>query len=284
MASDALGQAGEDDVTAVRGAVRLHASGFLYHPLGMLIVRISALVVVLAAWETYARGVSIGLLAPPSRIAAALYRMVIEDGTLIVALEGTIGAMIVGLGLAITIGIPLGLLMGRSRPLEFLLDPYVTFLYVIPSVAFVPVLVVILGLGLPLRLALIFLSAVFPLMINTTAGVKHVDQDLIDAGRSFCASEFQIMRTIVLPATVPFIFAGLRMSISSAWVAAIVAEMTATITGVGGVLLESASRFRTAEVFVAIFGIMIVAVAVQWLAARLQSRLTRWRTESPDDR
>jgi NitT/TauT family transport system permease protein len=256
--------------------------GFLYRRSGMLIVRIVTLAILLGVWEAYASGVSIALLAPPSKVAEAFYRLVITDQDLIVALAGSIATMFIGLGLSIVIGIPLGIAMGRSKTLESVLDPYVMFLYVLPSVAFVPVLVVMLGIDIQLRLALIFLSAVFPLMINTIAGVKHVDKELIDGGRSFCASELQIMRTIILPATLPFIFAGIRIGFSAAWVGCIVAEMTAIITGVGGLLLESASRFRTADVFVAIFGIMIVAVTIQWFTSRLEGWLTPWRRETGD--
>lgn len=250
--------------------------GLLYSRSGVLAIRVTSLAVVLGVWEWYASGVSIGLLAGPSKIAASAYKLVITNHQLIEALVGSVGTMLLGLALAIAVGIPLGMIMGRSRTIESVLDPYVTFLYVLPSVAFVPVLVVMLGIRFELRLALIFLSAVFPLLINTIAGVKHVDKELIDGGRSFSASEFQIMRTIILPGSLPFIFAGIRIGFSAAWVGCIVAEMTALITGVGGLLLESASRFRTADVFVAIFGIMIVAVAIQAFNARLEGWLTPW--------
>lgn len=251
--------------------------GFLYRRSGILITQIATLILILLVWEWYAADKSIALIAPPSKIAESAYKLVITNQDLLVALAGSIGTMAVGMSLAIGIGIPLGILMGRSKTAESVLDPYVMFLYVLPSVAFIPVLVVIMGIDVKLRLAMIFLSAVFPLMINTIAGVKNVDSELVDCGRSYCASELQIMRTIILPASVPFIFAGIRIGFSAAWVGAIVAEMTAIITGVGGLLLESASRFKTADVFVAIFGIMIVAVAIQVVTSFIENRLTPWR-------
>jgi ABC-type nitrate/sulfonate/bicarbonate transport system permease component len=251
--------------------------GFLYRRSGMLITQLVTLALILVVWEWYAADKSIALIAAPSKVAIAAYRLVITNQELLFALGGSVSTMFVGLTLAVAIGIPLGIVMGRSRTVESVLDPYVLFLYVLPSVAFVPVLVVMLGIDVQLRLALIFLSAVFPLTINTIAGVKNVDAELVDGGKSFCASELQIMRTIIFPASIPFIFAGLRIGFSAAWVGAIVAEMTAIITGVGGLLLESASRFRTADVFVAIFGIMIVAVAIQILTAALERRITPWR-------
>lgn len=270
------------DPSADEPPVGSRKPGFLYTRSGMLIVRVATLALILGAWESYAQGVSRALLAPPSRIATSFYHLVVENQELLVAMGESVTTMFIGLALSILVGIPLGMIMGRFRTVEAVLDPYVMFLYVLPSVAFVPVLVVMLGLDIKLRLALIFMSAVFPLIINTIAGVKHVDSELIDGGRSFTASEGQIMRTILLPGSLPFIFAGLRIGFSAAWVGCIVAEMTALITGVGGLLLEAAARFRTADVFVAIFGIMIVAVTIQWFTARLEVWLTPWARTSQE--
>lgn len=251
--------------------------GFLDRRSGILTVRVLTLIGILAFWEWYAADKSIALIAPPTKVAESFYQLVIVNQQLVIAMIGSATTMAIGLAMAIVIGIPLGIMMGRSRTLEAVLDPYVMFLYVLPSVAFVPVLVVMLGIDVQLRLALIFLSAVFPIMINTIAGVKNVDRELIDGAVSFTATEYQIMRTVVLPSSIPFIFAGLRIGFSSAWVGSIVAEMTAVITGVGGLLLESASRFRTADVFVAIFGIMFLAVSIQWFNSRLEAWFTPWR-------
>jgi ABC-type nitrate/sulfonate/bicarbonate transport system permease component len=250
--------------------------GFLYTRLGMLVVRVATAVLIFGGWEWYGQGVSKALLVPPSRIVTEAYDMLFIDGRLVGALQISVGTMLIGLFLSIIIGIPLGMIMGRFKTIESVLDPYVLFLYVLPSVAFVPVFVVMVGIDIKLRLALIIMSAVFPLIINTIAGVKHVDSELIDGGKAFKANEWQIMRTILIPGSLPFIFAGLRIGFSAAWVGAIVAEMTALITGVGGLLLDSSSKYRTAEVFVSIFAIMAVAVTIQWFTARLEIWLTPW--------
>ncbi len=249
--------------------------GFLYTRTGMLIVRIATAVLIFGAWEWYGQGVSRALLAPPSRIVAKAFEL-LQNGEIIAALSQSVTTMLIGLSISIAVGIPLGMVMGRFKTVESVLDPYVLFLYVLPSVAFVPVFVVMFGLDIKLRLALIVMSAAFPLIINTIAGVKHVDSELIDGGKAFTANERQIMWTVLLPGSLPFIFAGLRIGFSAAWVGCIVAEMTALITGVGGLLLEASARFRTADVFVAIFGIMAVAVTIQWFTARLEVWLTPW--------
>lgn len=250
--------------------------GLLYRTRPVFIIRVVTLAIVLIVWQWLASRTSIALLAGPTDVAKSFYNLVVVNHDMLQALLGSVTAMAIGLSLSIVLGIPLGFMMGRFRTLEIVVDPYVTFLYVLPSVAFIPVLIVLMGLDFQLRLTLIFLSGLFPLLINVIAGVKSVDPELIDGGRSFCASEWQIMRTIIAPATIPYIFAGLRIAFSAAWVGTIVAEMTALITGVGGLMLNSASRFRTGDVFLAMLGIMVVAVTIQWLSGNLERWLTPW--------
>ena len=250
--------------------------GFAYRRSGIWAIRVVVFVALIAAWEWYAQGVSRALFAPPSEVAQAFYDLAIAEPRIWGALGESLLALAVGLALCIVVGVPVGLAMGRSKTLEFVLDPYVTFLYVLPNVAFIPLLVVWVGYAFELRIALVFLSGVFPMIINTIAGVKHVDPELIDGGRSFNASEAQIIRTIIFPGSLPFVFAGLRIAFSSAWVGVIVAEMTALLAGIGGMIAKAADRFRTAEVFVPILFIMAVGVSVQWFTSWLQRRMTPW--------
>ena len=257
--------------------VRIRRPGLLYRKWPVFAIRVVTLIVVLVGWQLLANRTSLAMLAGPLDVAKSFYNLVIVKHTMLEALGGSVGAMFIGLSASIIIGIPMGFAMGRFKTFEIVVDPYVTFLYVLPSVAFIPVLVVMLGIDIQLRLTLIFLSGLFPLLINVIAGVKAVDPELVDGGRSFCASEWQIMRTIILPGTIPFIFAGLRIAFSAAWVGTIVAEMTALITGVGGMMLNAASRFRTADVFLAMLGIMVVAVTIQWFSGNLERWLTPWR-------
>ena len=255
--------------------------GILYSRTGIWVLRIGFLVGMIALFEWYVvtSGVSRALLAPPSAIAQSVWKLVIEDPIVIRALGDSLLALSIGLTLVIVLGIPIGLAMGRSRKFENLLDPWVTVFYVMPSIAFIPLLVIIVGFDFSLRIVLVVISGIFPMIINTMAGVKAVDPEYIDGGRAFTASEMQIMRTIIIPGTLPFIFAGLRIAFSSAWVGVILAEMTAVITGVGGLILVFANRFRTADLFVPILAIMVVAVLIQWSMAKLMIRLTPWHKD-----
>lgn len=255
---------------------------FLYTRHGVWTIRIVALITILALWELSAQNVSRALWAPPTEVFQSFIDIVIVERTLWGPLLESLTTLFIGLALCMAVGVPLGLAMGRSRTLSYVLDPYVTFLYVLPNVAFIPVLVVWLGLGIEMRIALVFLSGVFPMVINTMIGARHVDGEFIDGGRSFTATSWQIMRTIVIPASTPYVFAGLRIAFSAAWVGVIVAEMTALITGVGGMILRYSNFFQTANVFVPILVIMGIGVTIQWFTAWLQRRATPWHVDARD--
>ena len=250
--------------------------GFLYTRTGIWIVRIITFVVLIGAWELYARDVSRALFAPPSAIFESIVELTITEGTLWSAVAISIGALVAGFGLAIVVGVLIGLIMGRFRAVEYVLDPYVSFLYALPSIALIPLLVIWFGIDTSLRLALVFLAGVFPVIINTMAGVKNVDRELIDVGRVACASERQMVTTIVLPAAMPFIFAGIRVALSQALVGVIVAEMTAIITGLGGMIIRFANFFQTANLFVPILAIMVVSITLTTLLKWLERRLMPW--------
>jgi NitT/TauT family transport system permease protein len=255
---------------------------WLDKPSSAWILRVTALVSIIGLWQWYASGVSKALFATPSDIAISLYQLTFVENEMLVPVLQSLSTMVVGLVAVIVISVPFGLLMGRSKYAEWALDPYVTFLYVLPSISFIPLLVVWLGFGFQLRIVLVIISGVFPMIINTVAGVHNVDSELLDTGRSFTASESQIVRTIVVPASLPFMFAGLRIAFASAWVGVIVAEMTASLTGVGGMILVFAHKFQTANMFVPIIFIMMVGISIQAVFNVLQKRLTPWQQETAE--
>jgi NitT/TauT family transport system permease protein len=257
--------------------------GFLYTSTGVWTVRIVTFVLLIAVWELYASGVSRALFAPPSAIAEAIVDLAIVDGSLWEAVFISLSALVIGFGLSIVVGIAIGLVMGRNRTIELVLDPYVSFLYALPSIALIPLLVIWFGIDWQLRLALVFLAGVFPVIINTTAGVKNVDADLIDVGRVACASERQMMGTIVLPAALPFIFAGIRVALSQALVGVVVAEMTAIITGLGGMIIRFANFFQTANLFVPILAIMVASIGLTAFLKATERRLMPWVHHFGDD-
>ena len=278
----AVGKAETAAATARRAAAGGHSRAWLYTSSGAWTVRIATLAILLTAWELYAAGLNRALLAPPSEVAAAFYQQAFVQGTLWGSLGDSLVTLVGGFALSMAIGVPVGIVMGRVRTVEHVVDPYVSFLYALPHVSLVPLLVIWLGFELKFRLAYVVVSAVFPVVINTMTGVKNVDPDLLDTGHAFCASERQKLRTIVLPSSAPYIFAGARQAFSSAWVGVVVSEMLATLTGMGGKILTYATQYRTADMLVPILIIMGVAIAIQAMSGYLQARLTPWqRPEHP---
>jgi NitT/TauT family transport system permease protein len=246
---------------------------------GRWTIRIVTLVVLLGAWEIAAKDVSRALIAPPSEIFAAAWDQLFVTGSIWGPFFDSMFVLVTGLAAAIAIGLPIGIAMGRWKKVAFALDPYVTFLYCLPHVALVPLMIILLGFGYEFRLGYVILSAVWPVIINTMAGVRAVDRDLIDAGVAYTANERQIIWGIILPAASPFMVAGGRQAFSAAWSGVIVSEITSTLVGVGGQIKLFAIDYLTADMFVPIFFIMIVAVSIQAFAAWAQRKLTPWQVE-----
>jgi len=186
--------------------------------------------------------------------------------------------LVYGYGLAIIIGLPLGLLMGWYRRFAFAVDPYVNFFYSTPRVALLPLLIIWFGIGIASKIAVVFLGAFFPIVINTMTGVRNLDPSLLKAARSFGASDPQIFRTVVLPGSVPFILTGLRLGIGHALVGVVVGELVAAQAGIGLMMATAGSTFQTPKVFA---GLVIVAAAgmlMTYALAIIERRFQGWRT------
>ncbi len=202
-----------------------------------------------------------------------------RSGKLMAALADSLQPFAVGYALAIVIGVPLGLVIGRFRPLEAALGIYVTAGYAMPLVALVPLLVLWLGLGFKVKVAIIFLLSVFPICINTWLGVTAVPRTLIEVGKSFVAPDSVILRRIILPATLPYIMAGIRLAVGRAVVAMVIAEFFTSISGLGAIIITSANNFDTATTFVPIIVIMLMAVGLNFLIGVVERRVAPWQAE-----
>lgn len=262
--------------TTSQKAVR-ETKPWLYTSTGIWTVRLVTLAILLVVWQWYASGLSRALIAPPSEIVIAFYQQAFVQSTIWSPLTDSLITLFSGFALSMIIGVPVGILMGRLRAVEHVVDPYVSFLYALPHASLVPLMVIWLGFEFKFRLAYVVVSAVFPVIVNTMTGVKNVSPDLLDTGHAFCASERQKLLTIVLPSSAPYIFAGARQAFSSAWVGVVVSEMIATLTGLGGKILGYANQYRTADMLVCILLIMGIAVAIQGVSGVFQSRVTPWQ-------
>jgi NitT/TauT family transport system permease protein len=182
-----------------------------------------------------------------------------------------------GFGLSIIIGLPLGMLMGWYKRLNEALDPFVTFFYSIPRVALTPLLIIWFGIGINSKIAVVFLGAIFAIVINTAAGVRNLDPDLIKAARSFGASDAQLFRTVVLPGSVPFILTGLRLGLGHALTGVVVGELVAAQAGVGLMMATAGATFQTSKVFVGLVIVATTGVVMTNILSRIEQRFQSWK-------
>ena len=241
-------------------------------------ITVCSLVVLLAVWEWFGRDINPVFGSYPSAIAIAFWDLA-QSGKLGEAMLQSLQPFVAGYTLAILFGVPLGLIIGRYRVAEAALGIYVTAGYAMPLVALVPLLVLWLGLGFAVKAAVVFLMSVFPICINTWLGVTAVPKSLIEVGKSFVAPNAVILRRIVLPATLPYSMAGIRLAVGRAVVAMVIAEFFTTISGLGAIIINSANNFDTATMFVPIVVLMVLAIGLNSLIGVVERWVAPWQAE-----
>jgi ABC-type nitrate/sulfonate/bicarbonate transport system permease component len=244
----------------------------------ILVLRFSGLTVFIAAWEIASR---VGWLDPlfassPSLIIEKLVDM-IADGSIWPHVLASANIAALGFGLSVLVGVPLGLAMGRSKTIRAVLDPFTTALNASPQVAFLPLLIIWLGIGLSSKVALVFLGSFIIMVVNTETGVAQVDRRLVETARSFMANERQILMKIVLPAALPYIIAGMRLGIGRALVMVVVAEIYAATKGLGYLIFQAGGLYDTAQVFVGVVILAAAGVLLNAFLRWLEKRLAPWQ-------
>ncbi|MGE5535038.1 MAG: ABC transporter permease [Acidobacteriota bacterium] len=241
-------------------------------------ITLTSIICALVLWEIFGRNINPVFGSYPSAIAVAFWEL-LRTGQLGAALYDSLRPFAIGYALAIVLGVPLGLVIGGSRTAGAALGIYVTAGYAMPLVALVPLLILWLGLGFAVKVAVIFLMSVFPICINTWAGVMAVPKTLIEVGKSFVAPNSVILRRIVLPATLPYIMAGIRLAVGRAVVGMVIAEFFTTISGLGAVIINSANNFDTATMFVPIIILMVMAIGLNWFIGWVERWIAPWQAE-----
>jgi NitT/TauT family transport system permease protein len=240
------------------------------------LVRLLSLATVLIIWEVYGRRVNPILFTYPTAVARAFFELV-ASGELQSYMRESLLVLIYATVLSIVAGVVLGVLMGRFAMIEWATDMYVSALYSTPMVAVVPLIVLWFGFKVPAKVIIVFLFMVFPVLLNTFEGVKNVDRNLQEVARSFCSSERQLWRHLIVPSAVPFIVAGIRLAIGRGLVGMIIAEFYTSITGLGYMIVRYANAFETDKLFVPIVVVMVLGVGLMWLAKWLELRIAPWR-------
>jgi len=212
----------------------------------------------LALWEIAPRAgmVDATYTSQPSRVIAAGLEIV-STGTFLHDVSLSLSEFAIGFALAIGIGVPLGLLLGRFPVLRYLLDPPIMAIYATPHLALLPIIVVWLGIGMQSKIAVAFVGGVIPILVNSMAGVRGVERSWVVAARSFCAGERDVFMKVILPASLPSVVLGIRLGLSRAVLGVVVAEMYQSQAGVGNEIMRYGSEFRTDQL---LFNVLLVSL------------------------
>ncbi len=239
-------------------------------------IRVVSILVTLVVWEYVGRNVNPILFTYPVAIARAFYELV-ATGELFGFLWQSLQVLAYGFSLALVLGIFLGVIVGRFAAAEYAIDLQVSALYSTPTVALVPLIVLWLGFKIPAKTFVVFLFCVFPILINTQQGVRAVDRGLLEVARSFCSSERQLWRDLVIPSALPFIVAGIRLAIGRGLVGMVIAEFYTSITGLGYMIVRYANNFETAKLFVPIVVLALMGILLTELVKQIEVRMAPWR-------
>jgi ABC-type nitrate/sulfonate/bicarbonate transport system permease component len=241
---------------------------------GDLLLKLIGISVALAAWEALGRWLGEELFAPPSLVLPELARM-LSGGTQIAVLAESLRQMVVGYALACVIGIPLGVAMGRVRLVDRIFHPWLSILIVTSVASLVPLLVLAFGPGFWFRVAVVFLAAVWYVTLTLYQGARGIEQRWLDVGRSFGASAFATFFKIILPALLPYVLVALRVGVTHAIRAMVVAEMF-ILVGFGRLLHEQSFAMSTAPVLALLLMVAAVGVAANGVLAFVARLAAPW--------
>jgi ABC-type nitrate/sulfonate/bicarbonate transport system permease component len=242
---------------------------------------ITAIVVVLGAWELIAQTLMADSvsLAAPSAIAAEYVRLA-ESGDLWRHISMSGREFLFGFLLAAVVGVTVGLSMGASRAVRDYADPLVSALYATPVIALGPLFILWMGIGIESKIAVVFILAVLPIVINTETGIRTVDRHLLETAHAFSATRMQMFRKVMLPAALPLILTGLRLGVGRGLLGVVAGELFAAQAGLGYLVLASSQVFNPAGVFVGITCLAFAGIVSMIFLRRVEKRLAPWREEA----
>ena len=229
----------------------------------------------LIVWELVGPTINPIFFTYPSQIAKAFYELALNGELVYYGLQ-SLEVLVYGLTIAILVGIPLGVAMARFRRLDWAVDLPINAFYATPLVALVPVLVLWFGIYLKAKVIVVFLFAIFPIIINTYQGVRECDRNMLEVARSFRSSEWAMWRDVLLPFALPFIAAGVRLAIGRGLVGMIIAEFYTTITGLGFMITKYANVFEMDKTFVPVVLLMFLGVTLTAGLKKVERRIAPW--------
>jgi NitT/TauT family transport system permease protein len=252
--------------------------GFRWRPSERLVFGVLGFAVVLGLWETVSR---LGLVrqAVLSRPTAIIDAAITDatNGVIWPHLQASTIEYVAGFGVALAIGIPVGLAIGMFRRLNWLLDPWLSAIYATPTVAIVPLIIIILGIGLEAKIFVVFLEAIFVVVVSTMAGVHAADAVYHDVAESFRASGWTRFKTVTLPASVPYILTGARLGTGRALVGVVIAEFLASNGGIGFYIGLNGALLQSSRVYFGIILLGVLGMVLGEAVRAIERRFERWR-------
>jgi len=240
-----------------------------------------AVLIVIGIWQaiwSYTDWISPLFFSGPSAIAKAFW-ISLTQGNLLADLAFSGKNFTIGFGIALVTGVVIGVIIGWYRRIRLIFDPFLNALYAAPRIAMMPLIIIWFGIGMWSKVFIVFLSAFFPILVNTVAGIRNMDRDLLRAARAFCASDWQIFKTLAIPGSVPFILTGVRQGVAVGLIGVVVGEMLGSSEGVGFMVAYGGQTFQTDTLFVGFVIIAFAGILLTSLAERLERRFSRWRPE-----
>lgn len=245
-----------------------------------LILGGSAVAITIAIWQALwsAGKISPLFLSGPSAIVKQ-FHYGFTQGTLLADMRYSGINFVLGFSMALASGVALGIIIGWYRTARLVFDPFLNALYATPRIAMIPMIIIWFGVGMWSKVFIVFISAFFPVLVNTVGGVRNMDRDLLRAARAFCASDWQIFTTLALPGAVPFILTGIRQGVALGLIGVVVGEMFGGSQGVGFMVMYGGTNFQTDIVFVGVIIVAASGILLTSLAEKLERRFSRWRPE-----
>ncbi len=269
------------ELNALAGETTDTAPARAARPLPIAVISTLTIGVIIGLWalaSTYAL-VSPVFLPSPRQVVIALYNLVVTgfvDATLAEHVGASLYRIFGALIASILIGIPAGLAIGTSRVGRGILDPIVEFLRPLPPLAYLPLVIIWVGIGEASKITVIALSMLPSIILSTSAGVRAVSKDHVNAARSLGASKAQVLREVVLPSAVPSILTGIRIALGAGWTTLVAAELVAATSGIG-FMIQSAAQFLVTDIVIAgIIVIALIAIVLEYVARLIERRLVPW--------
>lgn len=244
-----------------------------------LLVSVWLPIALVALWWTLSSTSSSTFFPPLSRILEQLRDLWFFDHT-VTDLAPSLRNLALGYLLAAGVGITAGAVLWRVRPIAAAVHPLIYFLYVLPAPALLPAVILIFGIGVTMKVWIIFFTCLWPVLLNTLDGMRGTDKVKLDVAASLRLSTWDTMRRVVLPAASPQIFAGLRTALAFGIILMVVSEMTAATEGIGYFILYAQQTFQSVNMWTGILVLGIVGSILNFLFLRIERRLLRWHYQA----